>query len=443
VGALGALAGLTGGDPLPRPYAMVITPQARTTRGLVTTHQLRGRLYFEIPSAELGKDMLLVRSVRGMATPMPLFGTLGGDRLIRWERKDNRILLRAVSHQVADPDTAAPISRAVAMVRVTPILAAFNVEAYGRDSAAVIEVTRVFTGGVPDIVTGLGASRVAVDPSRSFIERVATYEKNVEVVASQTFAPMAGAASPGGVPTLPGLPQATPSTTTELYHYSLVKLPERPMAARLSDDRVGYFTTQQVDFGTSEQRVARRQFVNRWRLECSDRTVAGAGGDSLCVPRRPITYYVDPATPAWLVPWVKRGIEEWQPAFEAAGFSKGIVAAEAPKDDPEFGGENAGVAMVRWVPSQVPNAAGPSVVDPRSGEILDADVQMLHQVMNLLRSWYFVQAGAVDRRVHRLPMPDSLMGRLVQNVVAHEVGHTLGFPHNTKASSMYPVVSLR
>ena len=168
-----------------------------------------------------------------------------------------------------------------------------------------------------------------------------------------------------------------------------------------------------------------------------------SGGDSLCVPRKPITYYVDPATPTWLVPWIERGIEEWQPAFEAAGFARGIVAAEAPANDPDFSGENASVAMVRWVPSQVPNAVGPSVVDPRSGEILDADVQLLQQVIGLLRGWYFVQVGHLDPRAQKLPLPDSLMGRLVQNVVAHEVGHTLGFPHNTKASSLYPLDSIR
>jgi hypothetical protein len=434
-GLLGGGAGGAPGEPNPRPYAQVITPQARSKAGLVTTHQLRGRLYFEIPARELGKDMLLVRSIRGMASTMPLFGTLGGDRLVRWERKDHRILLRAVSHQYMSSDTAGPINRAVGMVTLSPILAAFNVEAYGRDSAPVVDVSRMFTGGVADLVTGIGVSRVAVDPTRSFIERVATYDRNVEVVASQTFTPQPTPAI-AGLPA--GLGGGPPTATTELYHFSMVKLPERPMPARLHDDRVGYFSNQQLDFGSREHRVARRRLINRWRLECSDQKVG-----ELCVPRKAITYYVDPATPAWLVPWIKAGIEEWQPAFEAAGFHKGIVAAEAPKDDPDFSGENASVAMVRWVPSQVPNAVGPSIIDPRSGEILDADVQMLHQVTNLLRGWYFSQVGHLDPRVQKLPMPDSLMGRLVQNVVAHEVGHTLGFPHNTKASSMYPLDSVR
>jgi hypothetical protein len=432
--ALGA-AGATG-EPNPRPYAQVITPQARTQRGLVTTHQQRGRLYFEIPAAQLGRDMLIVRTLRGTQAGIGLQGTLGGSRLVRWERRDNRILLRGATYANTVSDTTNPIARAVDIVRYTPILAAFNVEAFGRDSAPVIEVSRLFVGGVPDLIQSLGP-RPSADPTRSFVEQVSTYEKNVEVEASQTFAT---------APTLPGAPPnplaallgPTPSGT-ELYHYSMVRLPDVPMKPRLHDERVGFFSTQQSDFGSREQRVARRRFVNRWRLECSEQREG-----ELCAPKRPITYYVDPATPTWLVPWIERGIEEWQPAFETAGFRRGIVARRVPQDSVGvIRGEDANVAMVRWLPSAVENAVGPSTVDPRSGEILDADVQMYHNIMNLQRSWYFTQVAHLDPRAQKLPFPDSLMGRLVQFVVAHEVGHTLGFPHNMKASSMYPLDSIR
>jgi hypothetical protein len=211
------------------------------------------------------------------------------------------------------------------------------------------------------------------------------------------------------------------------------------MQPRPYDERVGFFNTTQADFGTREQRVARRTFANRWRLECSDRREG-----ALCLPRRPITYYVDPATPAWLVPWVKRGIEEWQPAFAEAGFAQGIVAREVPRDSLGIlQGEDASVSMVRWLPSASENAVGPSTVDPRSGEILDADVQMYHNIMNVLRGIYVAQVGHLDPRAQKLPLPDSLMGRLVQNVVAHEVGHTLALRHNMKGSSMYPLDSVR
>ncbi|MDF1505220.1 zinc-dependent metalloprotease, partial [Roseisolibacter sp. H3M3-2] len=430
-----AAAGGAPGEPSPRPYPMVVTPGARSARGLLTTHQLRGRLLFEIPAAQLGKDMLVVRSLRGSQQPIGGIPgtTLAGSRLVRWERRDNRVLLRGANYQNVVGDTSNAIARALDIVAYAPIIAAFNVEAYGRDSAPVIDVSRLFLGGVPDLIVGGPAG--APDPTRSFVERVATFERNVEVEASQTFA---------SLPVAPANPLAallgpTAPRGTEVYHFSLVRLPDAPMRPRLYDDRVGYFNTTQADFGTREQRVARRVFANRWRLECSD-----AREGALCLPRRPITYYVDPATPAWLVPWVKRGIEEWQPAFAEAGFARGIVAREVPRDSIGIlQGEDASVSMVRWLPSASENAVGPSTVDPRSGEILDADVQMYHNIMNVLRGIYVAQVGHLDPRAQKLPLPDSLMGRLVQNVVAHEVGHTLALRHNMKGSSMYPLDSVR
>jgi hypothetical protein len=201
---------------------------------------------------------------------------------------------------------------------------------------------------------------------------------------------------------------------------------------------VGYFISPKRDFGSNEQRVVARDYIKRWRLECSEQKQG-----NLCVPKKPITYYVDPATPTYLKPFIRAGIEEWQPAFEAAGFAKGIVAADAPANDPDFSGEDASVTMVRWLPSPTANAQGPSLVDPRTGEILDADVQMYHNILDLQRQWYFSQVGHLDKRAQRFPFPDTLMGRLVQFVVAHEVGHTLGFRHNFKGSSMYPLDSIR
>ena len=430
-GAPGGPGGAAAGEPNPRPYATVVTNQARTARGMITTHQLRSRLLFEIPATELGKDMLIVTTLRGTPQGMGLFGTyVPNDRLVRWERRDNRVLLRAVSYANVSTDTTTPFNRNIEMIRFAPIMASFNVEAYGPDSAPVIDVTRMFVGGLQELAA-LG-QRATVDQTRSFIERVAAYPQNVAVVASQTFTPQP---APGAQPN----PFAGPPTaTTELYHFSIVKLPEQPMMARLHDDRVIFFSQQQTDWGSPQQRAQPRELITRWRLECGEQRQ----GD-LCVPKKPITYYVDPATPKWLVPFVKAGIEEWQDAFAEAGFARGIVAAEVPSGSTDVEGEDATVAMVRWVPSAVQNAVGPSVVDPRTGEILDADVQMLHNIMSLQRTWYFTQVGHLDPRVQRLPMPDSLMGRLVQFVVAHEVGHTLGFPHNMKASSMYPMDSVR
>ena len=420
-----------GADPTPRPYATVITPRAKSKKGVFDVHQIGSRLYFEIPAKELGKDFVITTVLAGTPAGIGINGTLGPDRVIRFERRENRVFMRDINYNNISTDSLRESSRAMSLIEFYPIIAAFNVEAYGKDSAAVVEVTRMFTGGIQEFAGG--GQRVAVDATRSFIEKFAAFSRNVNVTASQTFT-----RGPAGGIAIPGLNLGgAAGATTEAYTFSIVRLPDDPMMPRFMDARVGYFGEFKTDFGSAEQRVVPRRYIARWRLECSDQKVG-----NLCVPKKPITYYVDPATPKWLQPWIKKAIEEWQPAFEAAGFAKAIVAADAP-NDPDFSGEDATVAMIRWLPSPVANAVGPSVTDPRTGEILDADVQMYHNVMDLQREWYFSQVGHLDKRAQTVPLPDSLMGRLIQFVAAHEVGHTLGFPHNMKGSSMYPVDSIR
>ena len=434
---LGALAaGLGGGaaEPNPRPYATVITPRAKSKKGVFDVHQVGSRLYFEIPADQLNKDFLITSVLAGTAASIGINGTLGTDRVIRFERRENRLFVRDINYNNVATDSALSTNRAMSLIAIFPIITAINVEAYGKDSAAVIEVTRMFTGGVTEFVAN--GRRATVDATRSYIDKFAAFTRNVNVTAVQTYTPQGGAAA--GLPNIPGLAVGGgPSAVTEAFAFSIVRLPDIPMTPRFMDARVGYFGEVKTDFGSPEQRVLPRQYIARWRLECSERKVG-----NLCVPKKPITYYVDPATPNWLKPWIKAGIEEWQSAFEGAGFSKGIVAGEVP-NDPDFSGEDASVAMVRWLPSPVANAVGPSTTDPRTGEIIDADVQMYHNIMDLQRDWYFSQVGHLDKRAQTFPFPDSLMGRLVQFVAAHEVGHTLGFPHNMKGSSMYPIDSIR
>ncbi|MEX2181874.1 MAG: zinc-dependent metalloprotease [Gemmatimonadaceae bacterium] len=437
-GQQGTPAGGPTADPQPRAYNTVIRGDVTTKDGLFKTHQIGSRLYYEIPAAELGKDLLVVtRVARNMVTD-----GLGGNEIarsvVRWERRGHRVLLRGISYAtVADPES--PIAEAVGRSNNPTILASFNVETYGPDSAAVIEVTRLYTAP-PNELSIIRQTRGQLDATRSFIEMVAPYPTNVEVEATLTVnaQPVAQSFFPGLPPQQP--PPGTPTLTkTFVVHWSMVKLPETPMRPRLRDSRVGYFHSTRVDYSRPEQRAQQRPYISRWRLEKKDPDAA------MSEPVKPIVYYVDPATPAWLVPFVKAGIEEWQSAFEAAGFRRAIIAADAPtkEEDPNWSPDDARYSVIRWLASTTENAVGPSVVDPRSGEIIEADVMMFHNIMNLQTWWYWTQVGPLDPRAARLPLPDSLQGRLVQFVVAHEVGHTLGLPHNQAASAMYPADSVR
>ena len=419
----------------PRPYGRVVTAQARSRDGLFKTHRVGSRVLFEIPRRAMNKDMLLVTRIARTALGAGYGGQQAGQNdILRWERRDNRVLVRMISYDIS-ADSTSPIYQAVLNSNNAPILASFNVEAYGPDSSAVVDVTRLFSS--PPAEIGAGPSfRGTPDATRSYIERVLAFPDNVEVEATVTYP-----APPTGGPQAPPNPFAptVAALSSVVLHWSMVKLPEQPMKARLADKRVGYFTVATIDYSRPEQRSQQRQYIRRYRLEKKD------PGAAISEPVKPIVYYVDPATPDWLKPYIRKGIEAWKPAFEAAGFRNGIVARDAPtpSQDPDWSPEDARYSVIRWFPSTIENAQGPNVVDPRSGEILEADVYMYHNIMTLQRSWYFTQVGHLDPRASLNPYPDSLMGRLVEYVVAHEVGHTLGFPHNMKASATYPVDSVR
>ncbi len=430
--------GAGAAEPTPRPYAQVIRGTVVTKSGLFKTHMIGSTLYYEIPGGELGKDMLLVTQIAKNNDGDGYGGEPLDQRVVKWERRGNRVLLRNVSYAIMS-DPSAPIAEAVRNSNYDAILAVFPVAAYGPDSAAVIDVTRLYTSP-PNEISAIQAIRGQLDAARSFMERVAAYPTNVEVEAALTInaQPQARSFIPGLPPQQP--PPGTPtSTKSVVVHWSMVKLPEQPMMPRLRDSRIGYFYTSTIDFSRPEQRAQQRNFIARYRLEKKDPNAA------ISEPVKPIVYYVDPATPAWLVPWVKAGIEEWQVAFEAAGFRNAIIAKEAPskQEDPDWSMEDARYSSVRWLPSTIENANGPHDSDPRTGEILNADVNMYHNIMNLQTWWYWTQVGPLDPRARTLPLPDSLQGRLVQFVVAHEVGHTLGLPHNQYASSQYPADSVR
>lgn len=431
-------------EPEPRPYERVITKDAKSQPGIFTVHQVGARYFYEIPTSELNKDFLWVSLIAKTTLGVGYGGQADGNHVVRWERHGNHVLLRSVSYEMVADDSL-PVSTAVRAANNDTILVSFPIEAFGKDEAPVIDISRMFTTEVPEFSARARLRARAFDPNRSFIEHVTSFPTNIEVEASQTFtSPIDTTGGGGGAPAPApgggrGQPGMRPGSATVLMHYSMVKLPEKPMMPRLFDDRVGYFSIQQEDFGRDEHRAPKRTYIVRWRLEKKDPSAA------MSEPVKPIVYYVDPATPLKWRPWIKRAIEDWQPAFEAAGFKNAIIAKDPPtsQEDPTWSAEDVRNSVIRWLPSTTENAVGPNIHDPRTGEVLNADIQLYQNVMNLARDWYFVQVGPLDPRAQKLPLSDELMGRLIEYVVAHEVGHTLGFQHNMKSSSLYPVEKVR
>jgi hypothetical protein len=424
----------------PQPYDKVITADAKSKKGIFTVHQVKDKYYYEIPKSEMGKEFLWVTQIAKTTLGVGYGGQALGRRVVRWDLNENKVLLRDVNYGiVADPSL--PIAEAVNAANNETILMSFPVAAWGpNNESAVIEVGRLFTTDVFEFSARQRLNATAMDTTRTFIDRISAFPTNIEARATHTYTRQP---TPAGAPTPAPNPfigsGMNPGSATVVLHYSMVKLPEKPMMPRLFDERVGYFSITQMDYGRPEHRAQQRRYITRWRLEKKDPNAA------ISEPVKPIVYYVDRATPKWLVPYTIRGVEKWQKAFEAAGFKNAIIAKLQPskEEDPEFDPEDARYSVIRWLPSTIENATGPHINDPRTGEILESDIQMYHNIMNLQRSWYFTQVAPLDPRVHKLPMPDDLMGTLVEYVVAHEVGHTLGFQHNMKSSSLYPQEKVR
>lgn len=420
------------GPPQERPgrpeptYSDIIPDDAVTKRGFFDVHEVDDDLFFEIPTDELGKEMVLIkRTVETTLQDPSVFFPGGPQLIVQWEREDDRILLRQKSYDLI-ADTTQAIWGVVQGFRKGPILATFDIEVFGEDSTAVIDVSDFFTSGLPELdpIDGLQSNR-------SWIEHTAVFDDAIDVEVVQIGrAPPPGGRGGGRGPAL---------SQTATVMFSLAELPERPMMPRWEDDRVGFISSRSWDFSRPDNRLERVQYIHRYRLEKQDPSA------DVSDPVKPIVFWIDPATPEWLKPWIVKGVNAWQPAFEGAGFSNAIEGRIAPtrEEDPDFSLFDVRNSVIYWRPSTVANATGGQVVDPRSGEILKGEVNMYHNIMELQRNWYVVQVGPLDPRAQSLPLPDSLMGRLVEYVVTHEVGHAIGFPHNFKASSMYPPDSLR
>lgn len=417
-----------------KPYKEVITTKAKSDAGLFTVHKVDDKYYYEIPDSLFNREMLVV--TRFVKVP-GADGTYGGEevneQVWKWEKRDKQVMIRIPLYTNIAAE-GSDMFESVRNSNLEPILASFDIKALSKDSSGVvIDVTDLFAKDV----TALGVPAktktqykiTRLDETRSYIDTIKSFPINIEARTVKTYS----ATNPPGDASIGSL-------TVEL-NTSMVLLPKVPMQARLYDERVGYFSRRQTDYGIDAQKATVTRYVSRWRLEPKDAEAYARG--ELVEPKKQIVYYIDPATPKKWRPYLIEGVKDWNAAFEAAGFKNAITCLEAPTDDPDWSPEDARYSVIRYFASNIANAYGPHIADPRSGEILESDIGWYHNVMNLVRNWFFVQTAAVNPDARMPKFKDEVMGQLIRFVSSHEVGHTLGLPHNFGSSVAYPVDSLR
>lgn len=415
-------------------YNKVITDKAKSKSGLFTISQVDTKYYFQIPDSLFNRYMLVV--TRFLSTPEGM-GIFGGEKAneqtIYFEKgANNTVFLRSLQYRQDVRNADSMLAKALAGSNENPIVAAFPIKTTNPETGnVVIEVTDVFKKDNPMFSleskdkTDKKLGSLADD--KTFIETIDTYPINIEVKTTKTYASTT----------------ASSGTVTLRLNTSIVLLPKTPMRKRFFDERVGYFANKYVLFDDDEQSAQKKFIVQRYRLEPKDKDVKKYLKGELVEPKKQIVYYIDPATPKKWRPYLIAGINDWQKAFEAAGFKNAIIGKEWPENDPTMSLEDARYSVVRYLASETPNAYGPRISDPRSGEIMESHVGWYHNVMKLVQRWYMIQAGPLDARARKMHLDDELMGQLIRFVSSHEIGHTIGLRHNMGASSATPVEKLR
>jgi len=420
-------------------FSDLITGKIKADSGLFNTYKVDGKYYYEIPDSLLSREMLVVtrfiKTPSGLHTSQQYGGEELNEQVWKWERHDKQIFIRVPSYTVR-ADSTSDMYQSVKNSNLDAVLASFDIKAFNKDTTGVlIDVTDFYNGDIAAIGISDDVKKTykisGVDGARSYIDTIKSFPINLEARTLKTY-------RSGESPT----DNSNGAVTFEL-NTSMLLLPKTPMKPRISDVRVGFFGQRQTDYGSDKQKSDVTAYIHRWKLEPKDPAAYAKG--QLVEPKKQIVYYIDPATPKKWVPYLIAGVNDWNKAFEAAGFKNAIIGKEAPtkKQDPEFSTEDARYSVIRYFASDVENAYGPHVSDPRSGEILESHVGWYHNVMNLLRDWYLIQTAAVNPAVRKARFTDEQMGELIRFVSSHEIGHTLGLPHNFGSSYAYAVDSLR
>ncbi|MBS4065332.1 MAG: zinc-dependent metalloprotease [Chitinophagaceae bacterium] len=441
----------------PRPYKEVITDKARTDEGMFKVHRVDDKWYFEIPDSLLNRDILIVsrlsKSAAGLSNGFSGYaGDIINNNVIRFDKgPNNRVFLRRISfdQRASNQDG---MYKAVLNSTTQPIMQAFAISAFGKDSvtntnSTVIDMTDYINGDNdvlffnPGVKSGLQIGAYQTD--RSYVQTIKSYPINIEIKTVKTYNRGASTGQFGAAPS-PFAPPSSGAYTVEL-NSSILLLPKTPAKARYFDPRVGFFARGYTDFDANPQGVKSIAMAVRWKLEPKEEDIEKYMRGELVEPKNPIIYYIDPATPKKWVPYLIQGVNDWQVAFEKAGFKNAIIGkvAPTPQEDSTWSLEDARFSAIVYKPSETQNASGPNVHDPRSGQILESHINWYHNVMQLLRNWYMIQASPNDKGAQKMIFDDELMGQLIRFVSSHEVGHTIGLRHNFGSSSTVPVDSLR